>query len=90
MEATMPSPGTPSPENRGIFWLRIVKTLLVQVLVLLALSVAFVGYLRWSSDTNWAEFLSAAGSAPPDAEKSPLSTATVQTGKRQTRCDKKS
>jgi TRAP-type uncharacterized transport system fused permease subunit len=43
-------------ENRGIDWLGIVRTMLIQVIVLLALSVAVVGYLKWSSDAAWREF----------------------------------
>ena len=40
-EATMPSPGDPNPEHRGIDWAAIFRTLLVQVVVLLALAGAF-------------------------------------------------
>ncbi len=56
----MPSLDSPSPENRRLDWLAIARTLLVQVLVLLALSWAFVRYVEWSSDRAWREF-SAAG-----------------------------
>ena len=49
----MPSPGNQSPENPGINWLAVVRILLVQVLVLLALSGAIIGYLDWSSDAAW-------------------------------------
>ena len=45
-----------SPERRGIDWLGIVRTMLVQLIVLLVLSVAVVGYLKWSSDAAWREF----------------------------------
>jgi hypothetical protein len=55
----MPLLRSQSPEKRGIDWLGIVRILLVQVLVLLALSVAVIGYLRWSSDAAWREFIAA-------------------------------
>jgi hypothetical protein len=45
--------------NRGISWSGIGRTLLVEILVLLALSFAVVRYLEWSSDANQAEFMSA-------------------------------
>jgi hypothetical protein len=45
--------------NRGIHWPAIIATLLVQILVVLALSVAVAFYLEWSSDANQAEFASA-------------------------------
>lgn len=43
-------------EHRSIDWLGILRILLVQVLVLLALAAAVVRYLEWSSDQAWAEF----------------------------------
>ena len=52
----MPLLRNQSPENRGVDWLGIVRTTLLQVLVLLALSAAVVGYLKWSSDAAWREF----------------------------------
>jgi hypothetical protein len=55
----MPSGGNHRPESRGIDWLAIARTVLLQVLILLALAGAVVRYLNWSSDTNWAEFLAA-------------------------------
>jgi hypothetical protein len=65
----MPSPIDQSPENsRGIDWPAIVRTLLAQVLVLLVLSGAFVGYVNWSSAKAFAEFTSATGSPAQDAK----------------------
>jgi hypothetical protein len=55
----VPLSGNQSRDNRGINWLRIVRTLLVQVLVLIALSGAFIRYVNWSSERALAEFLSA-------------------------------
>ena len=66
----MPSPIDQSRENtRGIDWPAIVRTLLAQVLVLLVLSGAFVGYVNWSSAKAFAEFTSATGSPAQDAKR---------------------
>jgi hypothetical protein len=68
-EASMPSPVNQYPENtRGIDWPAIVRTLLAQVLVLLVLSCAFVGYVNWSSAKAFAEFSRATGSSAQDAK----------------------
>ena len=73
----MPSPVDQYPENtRGIDWPAIVRTLLAQVLVLLVLSGAFVGYVNWSSAKAFAEFTGATGSSaldtkPPAPSSSP-------------------
>jgi hypothetical protein len=45
--------------NRGFSWSGIGRTLLVEILVLLALLAAVVRYVEWSSDANRAEFMSA-------------------------------
>jgi hypothetical protein len=82
-EAAVPSPANCSPTSRQSFWPAIVRTLLVEVLVLLALSAAIVGYLNWSSDTAWAEFIAA------NKPSAPGPTMPVQTVKRQTHCDRK-
>ena len=39
--------------TRSIDWLRIVRILLVQVLVLVALAGAVVWYVNWSSEAAW-------------------------------------
>ena len=49
----MPSPGNQSRDNRGSDWLGIARTFVVEVLVLLALAGAFVGYLNWSSNKDF-------------------------------------
>lgn len=86
----MPSFNDQSPTNRGFNWPAVVRTLLVQGLVLLALSSAFIGYLRWSSDANWAEFSSADKSAVPDARPQPQSSAPLQTVKGHAPCHRRS
>jgi len=55
----MPSLQGQSGQRRGINWRGIVVTLLVQVLVLVALSVAAVSYVNWSSQAAVAEFVGA-------------------------------
>ena len=59
MEATVPSLDNQHTDNRSSRWLGIVRTAMVQVMVLLALSVAVVYYLDWSSDKAWEDFLAA-------------------------------
>jgi hypothetical protein len=78
----MPSPANQSPANRPSFWPAIVRTLLVQVLVLLALSGAVIGYLNWSSDSAWAEFIAATKLSAPGV-KNP-----IQAVKGQAPCDR--
>ncbi len=52
-------PSFNSQRQSNLSWSGIIATLLVQALVLLALLVAVVRYLEWSSDANQAEFMSA-------------------------------
>ena len=61
-EAIMPSPDNQTRSKPGIDWLGIVRIVLFQVLVLLALSAAVVRYVNWSSDAARAEFT--AGASP--------------------------
>ena len=56
--------GNQNPETRRIDWLGMFRILLLQVLVLLALSAAFIRYVDWSSDQAWAEFSRAIVPAP--------------------------
>ena len=60
----MPTPDNESSERSGINWLAVARTLLLQVIVLLALTVAFVGYVNWSSDVAFEEFVTATTPAP--------------------------
>lgn len=61
----MPSPGDQNSRNHGIDWPAVVRTLFVQVLVLLALAGAFVGYINWSSEVAWTEFIAASKASEP-------------------------
>jgi len=56
----MPSLDNHTPQRRNIDWLGIMRTLLMQVLVLVALAGALIFYLDWSSQKAWTEFSGAA------------------------------
>ena len=74
----MSSLNSQSQSNRGIHWPAIVATLLVQLLVVLALSVAAAFYLEWSSDANQAEFMRATKPSASVANHSGESSAPIQ------------
>jgi hypothetical protein len=78
-----PRQSNPRQPNRGIDWPAIARTLLVQVVVLLALSGAFIFYLNWSSDVAWQEFLEASEPSVADPNHHAQSSAPVQTVKGQ-------
>ena len=78
-----------SQDNRGIHWPGIVGTLLVQVVVLLALSAAVIGYLNWSSEAAWQEFTAASKASVPDQKDHPQLSTPVQTVKGQAPCNRK-
>ncbi len=68
----------PNPERSRIDWLGIFRILLVQVLVLLALSVAFIRYLDWSSDQALEEFSRAIKSSEPVTTRPATPVRTVK------------
>jgi hypothetical protein len=84
----MPSPDDQYPHNGRINWLAVMRTLLFQVLVLLAVAVAFAGYVEWSSEATWAEFIAA---SEPSALKfgHPPQSSPVHTVKDQALCKQK-
>jgi hypothetical protein len=82
----MPSPGDPNPKHRGIDWAAIFRTLLVQVVVLVALAGAFVGYINWSSDAVFAEFIEASQPSLRESAKPPAPAIPVQTAKSKAPC----
>jgi hypothetical protein len=84
----MPSPDKQS--HHRFDWPGIVRTLLVEVLVLLALAGAFVGYLNWSSDVNVTEFMAANKASVVETNHRPPSSLPVQVVKGRTSCDRKS
>src|SRR6202163_3691339 len=89
-EASMPSLYSLRPSNRGIHWPGIVATVLVQILVVLALSVAAAFYLEWSSDANQAEFASATHrSSLSDSNHHPEVSIPIPTVRGRAGCDAK-
>jgi hypothetical protein len=80
-EASVPSPAN-SPASHQGFWPSIIRTVLVEVFVLLVLSGAIVGYLKWSSDAAWAEFIATGKLSAPGP------TAPIQNVKGQAHCDR--
>jgi hypothetical protein len=89
LEASVPTLGNPRPPNRGIDWPPIARTLLVQVVVLLALSGAFIFYLNWSSDVAWQEFIAASEPSVAAPNHHAQSAAPIQTVKDQIACPRK-
>lgn len=78
-----------SERKHGISWPRIAATVLVQILVLLALLVAVVRYLEWSSEANRAEFISAVSPSASDPNHRPESSPPIQSVKGRTACYRK-
>jgi hypothetical protein len=70
--------GNQRQEKRGFDWPGIIRTLVIQVLVLLALSGAAVHYLSWSSDNAWSEFVSLSKEGSPEAKIYPRSDVPLQ------------
>ena len=75
--------GHQNPEPSRIDWLGISRILLVQVLVLLALSAAFIRYVEWSSEQAWKEF---SGAVVPAPKAQPQSATPVHAVKDKTPC----
>jgi hypothetical protein len=76
--------------NHGIHWPGIVATVLVQILVVLALSVAAAFYLEWSSDANQAEFARATHrSSLSDSNHLPEVSIPMRTVRGRAGCDSK-
>jgi hypothetical protein len=83
------SQDNPSPGNRLTDWPAVVRTLLVQVAVLLALACAFIGYVEWSSDRAVAEFIGAGNASVLDPNHHLQSLTPVRTAKAQATCDRR-
>jgi hypothetical protein len=89
MEASVPSLVDQNPQKRSIDWLAVMRTLLFQVLVLLALAVAFAGYVEWSSEATWAEFIAVSDSSALASSGHPQTSTAVHTVKNQVPCKPK-
>jgi hypothetical protein len=85
----MPSPDNPNRTKPDIDWLGIVRILLVQVLVLLALSAGVIRYVNWSSDAARAEFTAAGKPALSGPTQQPQPAAPVEVVKGQKVCPRK-
>lgn len=85
----MPTIGNQRKMNQNIFWLGIIRTLLVQMLVLLALAGAYIWYVEWSSEAALKEFISAETPSLSGPNHAPQSTAPMQTVKGKAACARK-
>ena len=85
----MPSMDHQRKMNRTIDRLGIVRILLVQVMVLLALAGAVVRYVNWSSEVAWKEFISSSRPALAGSNRQSQPQAPVQTVKSKAVCAKK-
>jgi hypothetical protein len=83
------SPDNQSQQNRGIDWPAVARTLLIQVLVLLALAGAFVGYVSWSSEASWQEFIEASQPSAREPAPRPQYSTPVRAFKEHATCDRK-
>jgi len=72
--------------NSQFGWRGIGTTVVVELLILLALAFAVVGYVEWSSDAAVAEFMSATKSSASDANHSNESSTPIQSVKGRTGC----
>jgi hypothetical protein len=85
----MPSPDNQTRSKPDIDWVGIVRTVLVQVFVLLVLSAAVIRYVNWSSDAARAEFTAAGKPTLSGPTQQPQPAAPVQTVKGQKICSPK-
>jgi hypothetical protein len=77
----MLSRDNPGQTSRGAYWLGVAKTALLQIVVLLALSGAFIFYLNWSSDAARADFMAASKPSVSEPKPHPQSSVPVRTAK---------
>ena len=75
--------------NSQVLWRGIGITLLVGLLTLLALAIAVVGHVEWSSNAAVAEFMSATEASASDPNHSNESPAPIQSLKGRTGCPPK-
>jgi hypothetical protein len=87
-EASVPTPDQDHPVHRGIDWLAVARTFLMQVAVLLALAVALLSYIEWSSDAAFEDFV-AASKATPHTQLHLQSVTPVRAVKGQASCPAK-
>jgi hypothetical protein len=85
----MPLFNSQQQNDRCIRWWGAAATGVVELLVLLALGVAVVRYLEWSSDAAQAEFMSATKSSASDPNPSGEFSTPVRALKGRAGCDRK-
>jgi hypothetical protein len=84
----VPKPSDQNPDRR-LDWPAILRILGVQVLVLLALMIAFVRYVNWSSDREWAEFSRTFMPPAADASSKPPAPSPMRAVKDRGPCARK-
>jgi len=82
----VPTPDHASSDRQGINWPAVLKTLLFQVFVLLALVGALVGYIEWSSGAAFEEFVAASKPAVQDPKFHLQSATPVRAVKGEATC----
>jgi hypothetical protein len=82
----VPLPDHHSPEHRGIDWPAVIRILLLQMLVLIALAGAFVGYVNWSSEQALSEFAGASEVSALAPYRQPQRRASVEVAKDHASC----
>ena len=85
----MPLFNNQQQNDRGSRWWGTAATGVVELLVLLALGIAVVRYLEWSSDVARAEFMRATKPSASDPNPSGEFSTPVQALKGRTACDRK-
>jgi hypothetical protein len=85
----MPLFNSQQPNDRGTRWWGAAATGVVEVLILLALGIAVVRYLEWSSDAAQAEFMRATKSSASAPNPSSEFSTPVQALKGRAGCDRK-
>jgi hypothetical protein len=78
-----------SQQQNGRGWWGAAATAVVELLVLLALGIAVVRYLEWSSDVARAEFMRATKPSASDPNPSSEFSTPVQALKGRAGCDRK-
>jgi hypothetical protein len=73
-------------DDGSIARLAIVRTLLIQVLVMLAVSAAAIGYLNWSSSVAKADFMKANELSLSELKREPPTSTPMQTAKAPMAC----
>ncbi len=77
------------PSQMGFDWPAILRTLLIEIAVLVALTGAFVFYVNWSSEVAFEEFMNADQPAAAEAKQRPAASGSVQAVRDRAYCDRK-